>query len=142
VSDGSIALWIPGRFPALNDLIRAKGSIHRGGRSAYTDMKKRHTQRVCEAAWAAKLPKVPRAFFAFEWFERNRQRNPDNVAAGGRKFIFDGLVLARVIPNDGWIEVAGWSDNFYVVGAGESDGVWVTIRTETAWPGPLLARAR
>lgn len=41
------------------------------------------------------------------------RRDPDNIAAAV-KFIWDGLVEAGVIPNDGWKENGGWSNHFEV----------------------------
>jgi len=54
------------------------------------------------------------SYFIFEWKERDRRRDPDNIAAAGRKLILDGLVLAGVLPDDGWNHVLGWTDRFEV----------------------------
>lgn len=53
-------------------------------------------------AWLAKqarLPKFEKAYLVITWFEPDRRRDPDNIMAG-QKFILDGLVAAKVIPND------------------------------------------
>ncbi len=120
-------LWIPGPMPGLNELIAAaKGA---GGRGvAYAKLKRQWTETVWALAKRERLPYFERASFSFEWREPNRKRDPDNVAAGGRKLILDGLVLAKVLPGDGWAHVARWIDRFEVVGF---PGVLVTI-TEVA----------
>jgi hypothetical protein len=50
---------------------------------------------------------------AFEWREVNRHRDPDGVAAGGRKLLLDGLVKAGVLAADRFVTLcAGWRDVF------------------------------
>lgn len=117
--------FIPGPLPGLNEMIAAaKGCGGRGRRYAAT--KARWTQTCALHALAAGLKphSLARARFAFRWVEEHRRRNPDNVAAGGRKLIFDGLVTAKILPNDGWKEIAGWDDTFEV---GDRPGVHVTV---------------
>jgi hypothetical protein len=84
-----------------------------GGRGyGYSKLKRKWTDDVALLAKAARLPKVTRARFSFQWFERSRRRNPDNFCAGGRKMILDGLVNAGVLENDGWTQIVGWRDEW------------------------------
>jgi hypothetical protein len=118
-------LWVPGPLPGLNELIdAAKGS---GGRGAgYARLKRQWTQIVWAHAKLARLPAFPgRVILDFGWYERDRRRDPDNVAAGGRKLILDGLVAAGVLEGDGWRFVQSWTDRFYV--QPDRHGVGVTI---------------
>lgn len=118
-----MTLWIPGQLPGMNDLIAAAKGF--GGKGyGYSKLKRQWNDTVCLLAKAARLPLVARARFAFRWLEKDRRRDPDNVAAGGRKLILDGLVSAGVLANDGWAQVAGWTDSFDLAGA---PGVEVTI---------------
>ena len=55
---------------------------------------------------------VKTAYLRFTWGEPNKKRDPDNIAAGGRKFILDALVHSGILPNDGWANVTGWCDVF------------------------------
>lgn len=121
--NAELVLWIPGPLPGMNELIAAaKGA---GGRGLnFSRLKRRWTQSIALLAKAAHLPRLERARFAFVWHEKNRQRDPDNVAAGGRKLVLDGLVVAGVLPNDGWANVAGWTDEFT---APDRPGVAVAI---------------
>lgn len=50
----------------------------------------------------------------YKWFEKNRRRDLDNVSSFGRKVIQDALVQAHTIQNDGWKEITGFSDEFFV----------------------------
>ena len=50
----------------------------------------------------------------YRWYEPNRKRDLDNVSGYGRKVIQDALVNCRVIENDSWKQVIGFSDEFYV----------------------------
>lgn len=121
-----VGLWIPGPLPGLNEMIAAAKGC--GGRGlAYSRMKKEWTMTIKFLAQAAQWRPMRAARFAFLWVERNRSRNPDNIAAG-RKFIFDGLVAAKVLSNDGWGEIRSWTDTFAV---GDKPGVRVEIQEVT-----------
>jgi hypothetical protein len=115
-------LVILGALPGYNESIAAAKS-GRGKSNAYARVKKAETERVAWAAKAQRVPKFERIFLRFVWVETDRARNPDNIASA-KKYLIDGLVLAGVIRNDGWKEVAGWSDTFEV---GPRAGVEVTI---------------
>lgn len=106
------SLWISGKIPGMNEIIAAaKGAGGRGAR--YAKLKRMWTRKVWALARVSRLRPVERAFFRFEWREVDRARNPDNIAAS-KKLILDGLVLAKVLSNDGWKQVAGWTDSFVV----------------------------
>lgn len=116
------SFWVSGPLPGMNEIIAAaKGFKGRG--FGYAKMKREWTDAVQMLATVARLPAVKRARFTFRWVEKDRRRNPDNVASA-KKLILDGLVKARVLANDGWSEVAGWTDTFEV---GAKPGVEVTL---------------
>ena len=116
-------LFIGGPLPGMNELIdEAKKGKGKG--NGYARLKKAWTDSIAIVAKTSRLPRFERARLSFRWFERGRRRDPDNVAAGGRKLILDGLVVAKVLPGDGWAHVAGWTDSFEV---GPRAGVEVTI---------------
>ena len=50
----------------------------------------------------------------YHWYEKDRRRDKDNICAFGRKVIQDALVKARFLRNDGWKNIAGFEDRFYV----------------------------
>lgn len=103
----SVKIIIPGEMPGMNEIIKAAKS-HYG---QYSKMKKTNTELV---TWVAKkVPKKERVFLDITWYCKNKRRDPDNVASAV-KFIWDGLVEAGVIKNDGWSENGGWSNKFEV----------------------------
>jgi hypothetical protein len=68
---------------------------------------------------------IESATFRFTWIEKDKRRNKDNIAFA-KKYIFDGLVNAGIIKNDGWSEVRGFTDEFQV---GKEYGVIVKIES-------------
>jgi hypothetical protein len=121
-------LWIPGKLPGLNDMLdAAKGSGGRG--KDYSKLKRQWGEAIWAHALSAKIHK-PGPFagpvrLAFEWREKNRQRDPDNVAAA-KKLVLDSLIMAKVLLGDGWKHIAGWEDTWLV--DAERPGVLVTMR--------------
>lgn len=59
-----------------------------------------------------------------KWIEKNRRRDPDNIAAG-KKFIMDALVDHGVLQGDGWQHVVSYSDSFDV--DKNNTGFWLTL---------------
>ncbi len=55
--------------------------------------------------YARRLKPVKKADFEITFYCKNRRKDKDNMLGGGLKFIFDGLVKAGVIENDGWKQV-------------------------------------
>jgi len=109
-----VTLWIPGPLPGMNELIAAAKGFGGTGRG-YSNMKRDWTDRVALYAKAEKLRTLlPPVMLRFRWVEKARRRDPDNIAAGGRKLVLDGLVKAGVIGGDGWTQIAGWIDTFEV----------------------------
>ena len=90
-----MTLTIPGRLPGLNEIFAAAKSHY----AKYSNEKKEYTEEVAWLAKQARLPKFEKACLVITWFEPDRRRDPDNIMAG-QKFILDGLVAAKVIPND------------------------------------------
>lgn len=121
-------LWVPGPLPNLNDIIEAAKS---GGRGfVYAAMKREWTDAVALLAKAAKLTPVSESqIINFEWREKYRIRDPDGFTAA-KKFLLDGLVVARVLPGDGWRWIGGFRDTWHVVMPGQSPGVLVTLEHE------------
>ena len=100
-------LVIEGEFPGLNKIIDAAKSHYH----VYRKLKEKNTNAV---AWSAKqLPTYEAVKLDITWYCKNRRRDPDNIASAV-KFIYDGLVEAGIITNDGWSENKGWSNTFKV----------------------------
>jgi Holliday junction resolvase RusA-like endonuclease len=103
---------IRGAFPGLNEYINAE----RTNRYKAAAMKRQCQGVVVRCAKSQLRGFRPKGavVMAFAWYERDRRRDKDNVAAFGRKVIQDGLVAAGVLKNDGWKEIAGFTDAFFV----------------------------
>ena len=99
---------IQGKMPGLNDYIE----VERKHRQLAAKMKRLETERV---AWAAKsLPIFHKPIrMTIVYREQNRKRDKDNIAFA-KKFILDGLVMARRLLNDTWNWINGWSETFVV----------------------------
>lgn len=98
---------INGELPTTNEIVAASKKHY----MTYANMKKTYTQLV--ALQAGKLPKIKKADFKITWYCKNMRKDKDNIM-GGQKFIFDGLVQAEVIENDGWKQIGNVSHLFEV----------------------------
>jgi Holliday junction resolvase RusA-like endonuclease len=124
-------LFISGRLPSMNDMIAAAKGFGGSG-YGYSKLKKQWTDTVALLARAHKLTPVQRCRLRFDWCEAKpsktcKSRDPDNIAAGGRKVVLDGLVAAGVLPDDSAKYVLGWVDTFAVGMGGGPVGVKVTL---------------
>lgn len=115
---------ILGRLPGLNDYTAAnRANPHKGGK-----MKKDSEEAVI---WAIRqqlrdLHITRPVHIDFQWAEKNRRRDHDNVSSFGRKVIQDALVKTGVLKDDGWNYVVGFTDSF--VCDKEHPRVEVTLR--------------
>ncbi len=121
-----LAIWIPGKAPNLNDLLRMKGSRYKG---SYNRFKKQWAARVATACrqldmFAGALPMV-RASVHMHVVEANMRRDPENVCSGSAKLILDGLVRAGIMAGDGWKGLAAISYSWSVDKA--APGIRVTL---------------
>ena len=90
-------MTIKGRLPGLNELIDAA----RGNKFAAAKEKKELTAYVAAVAASQRVPCYHGPVeITFVWYEKDARRDIDNVAAAGAKVILDGLVRARVLPDD------------------------------------------
>lgn len=105
-------LVIRARLNNLNDYIGAE----RTNRYKAAKMKARNESLVKIAIKqqmrGIKIEKP--VYMAYRWYEKNRRRDLDNISSFGRKVIQDALVQTHVLQNDGWKEIAGFSDDFFV----------------------------
>ncbi len=116
-------LWVAGKVPSLNELLDAKSrgqpklrSIimkqkpvkgNAGNRySLYNDIKQEWKRKTIRALPDGSKP-VQQAYFGYVIVEETVKRDPSNICSAAIKFIEDGLVEAKVMPNDGWRNVLG-----------------------------------
>lgn len=103
---------IPFRLDNLNDYINAE----RTNRYAAAQMKAENEKIVAVFILKSlKGVKIRRPVkMRYKWFEPDRRRDLDNISSFGRKVIQDALVKCGVLENDGWKNIAGFSDEFYI----------------------------
>ncbi|MFR1801753.1 MAG: hypothetical protein ACLSWS_06840 [Faecalispora jeddahensis] len=102
---------IPFALPGLNDYIEAERAHRQKGAAL---------KRKCQRDIAAVLKKQVKGplrepvVMRYTWVEKDRRRDKDNVSSFGRKIIQDTLVSMNALRNDGWANIAGFSDEFRV----------------------------
>lgn len=104
-------LTIPGRLMGLNEYIR----LCRSNKYLAAN-EKAHTENMIMAHIKTQFKNKEiseKVYLKFSWFEQNKKRDLDNIAFA-HKFILDALVKCRTIKNDGWANIIGFEDNFYV----------------------------
>ena len=105
-----IKLIIKGSLPNLNNYIDACRNNKYGAAS----LKKMVEHKlIFEFKAQLKEPLKEKYHIQIKWYERDRKRDPDNIAFA-KKFILDALVKGGLLRNDGWNEIAGFTDEFYV----------------------------
>ena len=105
-------LVIYGRLPGLNEYIDAER------KSRYKAAKLKSDAEQLVMAYARRDLRKWRAhgavYMRYTWYERDRRRDKDNVSGYGRKVIQDALVRAKILKNDGWNDIIGFEDIFYI----------------------------
>jgi Holliday junction resolvase RusA-like endonuclease len=105
-------LVIPGRLDNLNDYISAE----RTNRYKGAKMKSKNEAIVnCAILQCMRGVRIEKpVHMKYRWYEKNKRRDKDNISSYGRKVIQDSLVYSHVLKNDGWKEITGFSDEFFV----------------------------
>jgi hypothetical protein len=108
----------------MRDTKRARVHVVRPAARSYTAVKTEWEALI--ATWARRsfTPWHGPVVLWFEWREADAHRDPDGIAAGGRKLVLDGLVKAGILPSDGARVIQGFVDHFSY---GVPPGVDVTI---------------
>ena len=101
---------IPGRLANLNDYQYACRSHYMVGNK----MKKQEQAKVKQAIVCSGIEPIKNypIKIKYYFYEENRRRDLDNVAAMAHKFIQDSLVNLEVLENDGWKQIKGFEDTF------------------------------
>ena len=105
-------LKIPGRLDNLNDYISAERSNRYKGAQMKSKNEEIVINSIRRCMRGVKIDKP--VFMEYRWYERNKRLDLDNISSFGRKVIQDSLVYAHVLQNDGWKEIRGFSDAFFV----------------------------
>ncbi len=105
-------LIIKGKLDNLNDYITECHS----SRYAGADLKHKNENTVLCAIYEqlGRTRIQNKVKMRYKWYEPNSRRDMDNISSFGRKVIQDALVKAKIITDDGWKNILGFSDEFYV----------------------------
>lgn len=110
----TIKLVLQGEFTTFNEYDKAA----RTHRQVAAEMKQEETERVWAESMSQKnrdglrIEKYP-VKVHFDWYRINKSFDPDNIAFA-KKYILDGLQESGLMTNDGWNQVAGFSDDFHI----------------------------
>ncbi len=105
------SLLIKGRLDGLNDYTAASRTNPYKGNKMKAD-----NEAIVICAIRQQLRRLhieSPVVLKFAWYEPNRKRDHDNVSSFGRKVIQDALVKCKVLQDDGWRCVVGFTDDFY-----------------------------
>lgn len=106
---------IKGTLPGLNEYLKAERSFH-NRHSSGNDMKQQY-QMIISNAIRLNLKRTHINYpvrIKYTFYEPNRKRDLDNIAGVAHKFIQDALVKCKVLDNDGWNNIVGFEDYFYI----------------------------
>lgn len=102
---------IHGRLPSLNEYINAE----RTNRYKAAKLKRDLQERIGADIRAANLkPAQVPVTLVYTFYEANRRRDKDNIAAVAHKFVQDSLVNEGIIKDDGWDYITRFYDEFYI----------------------------
>ncbi len=112
-------LVIKGRMPNLNDCLHGERiAIRKNGKfTTKGNVLKQEYQRKVVAEVRRQLMGIhieKPVEIKYTYFEPNKKRDLDNISAFAHKVIQDGLVKGGLLANDGWKNIVGFSDDFYV----------------------------
>ncbi|MHC5375606.1 RusA family crossover junction endodeoxyribonuclease [Enterococcus sp. LJL120] len=101
---------IDGELADLNTFINEQRKNKYGGAA----MKKANTAK-CAAAFTpirARKLKLPITIHV-TWVCKDKRKDKDNIAFA-KKFLLDGMIQCGLLKNDGWSEIAGFTDSFEI----------------------------
>ena len=104
---------IKGELTDLNNYISAMNKNRYAGNSK----KQQNTHVVALYARKAKQDGLAITNYPItleiDWYVPNRRKDPDNIAFA-KKYILDGMQQSELIRNDGFKEIAGWTERFHI----------------------------
>lgn len=105
-------LTINGRLPGLNDMIEADRRDRRAGNRLKQESQETIRLYILRDLKHLKIEKPVELHYSF--YEPNRRRDLDNISGYAHKVTQDALVASGVLKNDGWANIVGMKDSFFV----------------------------
>lgn len=109
---------IKGRFhgenvmPCLNDYLSECSRHPQAGGKMKRDYMMIASNAIRRQLNHVKIP--GRVKIHYRYYEASKRRDPSNISAFAIKVIEDALQKCGVISNDGWANIAGYSQDFFV----------------------------
>lgn len=102
---------IKGDFPGMNEFIKAN-RVTRGRWNQGNSMKQKDQNSIAKQLpkWHTDKP----VWIFYTYYCPNRKKDLDNISGYFHKVFQDALVQKKVIPNDNWRYIKGFSDTFYI----------------------------
>ena len=105
-------LVIHGRLCGMNEFIKADRSSPYEGARMKREAETLIRYTIRQQLHGLHITKPVALRYAF--YEPNRMRDLDNISGFAHKVIQDSLVKEKVLKDDGWNEIVGMEDTFYV----------------------------
>lgn len=109
---------IAGRFYGKNTFPDLNNYIAEASRHPQCGAKlKRDYMMIASNAIRRQLPRIKiekPVKIHYRYYEASKRRDPSNVASCAVKIIEDSLQQCGVISNDGWANIAGYSQDFFI----------------------------
>lgn len=99
-------------FPGLNDYLAEMGRHPIKGNKMKQDF-----MTIASSAIRTQIPRVEidkPVYIKYAYFEPTTKRDPSNISAFAIKVIEDALQRCDVLKNDGWKNIAGYSQEFHI----------------------------
>ena len=104
---------IPGTLPALNELI-SSAKTHWGKYKAERDGAMAKARLIIRAAKLKPFPAKTKVWITTTFYAPNQRKDPSNISAGYHKIVEDALQEEGILANDGYKNVAGYAERFFV----------------------------
>jgi Holliday junction resolvase RusA-like endonuclease len=105
---------IEGRLASLNDYVLAcRTSPWKGNKFKHEQQEKVNNAIKESCLYRVDANALPiKATFVF--YEQNQKRDLDNISGWAHKAVMDALVTSGILENDGWKQIVGYTDYFYI----------------------------
>lgn len=103
---------IDGRFPSMNEFIAKMNKNRYAGNS----MKQKY-QQIAQDSIVEQLRAIMinrKVIIEYRFYEKNKKRDLDNISSFAHKVIQDALVRVGTLSDDGWNNIVGYKDFFYI----------------------------
>lgn len=102
---------IPFRLPSLNEYVNESRKNKYG--SAKFKKKLENDIIVFLRKYLKQIKIEDKIRIKFVWYENDKRRDKDNICSA-KKFILDAMQKAGYLCNDGWKQIEGFIDEFYI----------------------------